>query len=202
MEYKALLIDLDGVIRHWSSSDEDIETAHGLPMGSIRKTAFAPQLAELAITGIITDEEWRKRTAEELRLRFNVPHATEAVAQWTAFPGKVDEKTLEILDKCPASLRIVLVTNATSRLPRDLLTLGLSERFYGVVNTSEVGVSKPRKEIFRVALKCAGVVPEQALFIDDTLSHVKAASALGILSHRFVGHDKMIAFLQQTKVLP
>jgi putative hydrolase of the HAD superfamily len=66
MQYNAILVDLDGVIRRWQSSDESIETACNLPIGSIRKIAFEPKLLNLAITGAITDEVWRDRIARQL----------------------------------------------------------------------------------------------------------------------------------------
>jgi putative hydrolase of the HAD superfamily len=201
MQYKALLIDLDGVIRRWQSSDESIEGAYGLPLGSIRQAAFSPELVEPAITGAISDEEWRACIAEKLGYKCGAARAVDAVAQWASHPGEVDEMTLSLLSACPSSLRLVLVTNATSRLPHDLLALGLSERFYAVVNSSQVGVAKPSKEIFGVALERSGATPAQALFIDDTVANVESASSLGILSHVFIGHHGMSAFLRQAGVL-
>ena len=201
MKYKALLIDLDGVIRKWRPSDESIERAYGLPVGSMREVAFSPELAQPAITGAITDEEWRACIAEKLASKFGATRTVEAVAEWTSHPGVVDKMTLSLLSACPSSLRLVLVTNATSRLPRDLLALGLSEHFHAVVNSSQVGVAKPNKGIFGVALERSGATPAQALFIDDTAANVEAASLLGILSHAFDGHKGMSAFLRQAGVL-
>jgi putative hydrolase of the HAD superfamily len=201
MKYKALLIDLDGVIRKWHSSDESIEGTYGLPIGSMREVAFSPELIEAAITGAISDEEWRARITEKLGHKFGAARAADAVAEWASHPGEVDELTLSLLSTCHSSLRLVLVTNATSRLPRDLLALGLSEHFHAVVNSSQVGVAKPSNEIFRVALERSGATPAQALFIDDTAANVESASSLGILSHAFIGHQRMSEFLHQAGVL-
>ena len=201
MKYKALLIDLDGVIRNWHSSDESIEGKYNLPIGSMRAVAFSRELVEPAITGAISDEEWRARIAEKLDYRFGARGAVDAVAEWTAHPGEVDGMTLSLLSACHSSIRLVLVTNATSRLPRDLQTLGLLDRFHAVVNSSQVRVAKPRTEIFRVALERSGATPAQALFIDDTAANVESAASLGIHSHAFVGHQGMSAFLRQAGVL-
>lgn len=201
MQYKALLIDLDGVLRKWRSSDESIEGLYGLPIGSIREIAFSPELVEPAITGAISDEQWRARIAEKLGYKFGAARAVDAVAEWASYTGKVDEMTLSLLSACHSSLRLVLVTNATSRLPQDLLALGLSEHFYAVVSSSQVGAAKPGKEIFRVALERSGATPAQALFIDDTAANVGSASSLGILSHEFAGHQRMFEFLRQAGVL-
>lgn len=108
---------------------------------------------------------------------------------------------MSLLSACHGSLRLVLVTNATSRLPSDLSALGLSEHLHEVVNSSRVGVAKPSKEIFRVALDLSGTSPAQTLFIDDTAANVSAAASLGILCHLFAGHQGMSAFLRQAGVL-
>jgi len=201
VQYEAILVDLDGVIRHWQPSDESIETDFGLPTGSIRKAAFSPEIVDLAITGAIADEEWRERIAEKLRCQSSATHAREAVALWTEQPGAIDQKVLSLLKGCESSIKLVLVTNATSRLPRDLEALGLLEFFHAVVNSSQVGSKKPSEQIFRAALAQAGTVPERALFIDDTPSNIAAATSLGILSHAFVSHIELSSFLRQAGVL-
>lgn len=199
--YTALLIDLDGVIRHWPGSDAAIETGHGLPVSAIRKAAFAPDLLLAAITGRITDQAWRQHTVERLAREFDSTSAAQAVAQWSANPGAVDQRTLAVLGACVAGLRVVLLTNATSRLGEDLRSLGLHRHFAAVVNSSDVGVAKPAAEIFRIALERAGATADRALFIDDVPANVEAAWALGIRSHQFTAHAAMSAFLQQAGVL-
>ena len=201
MQYETILVDLDGVIRKWRPSDETIEVAFGLPVGSIRKTAFLPELVSQAVTGAITDEEWREQTAERLRREFGASDAREAVAQWTSQPGEVDQQVLSILSARDASIKLILVTNATSRLSLDLKNLGLSGHFHSVVNSSQVGVKKPSAEVFRIAMERSATAPEHALFIDDTAANVAAAARLGILSHMFVGHSELSAFLHQAGVL-
>jgi glucose-1-phosphatase len=43
-----------------------------------------------------------------------------------------------------------------------------------------VRMKKPDPEIFEFALADAGLIPEETLFIDDTLIHIKSAGQLGI----------------------
>lgn len=201
MPYDALLVDLDGVIRHWNTSDEPIETAFGLAAGSIRKAAFSPDLLDLAVTGAIADEEWRARTADKIQRTGTAPRAREAVALWTAQLGVVDRQVLSLLGRRDPATQLVLVTNATSRLPSDLAVLGLTEYFDAIVNSSEVGAQKPSESVFRFALERAGTVSERALFVDDTAAHVAAAERLGLRSHRFVDYDGLASFLGDAGVL-
>jgi hypothetical protein len=58
MKLKALLADLDRVVRQWPSSDNLIETQYGLPAVAIRRTAFALALLSLAILGCSLSFLW------------------------------------------------------------------------------------------------------------------------------------------------
>ena len=64
-----------------------------------------------------------------------------------------------------------------------------------VVNSSAVGFAKPQPEIFRYALSLASAEPAQAAFVDDTLSNVSAARALGIRAHHFTSIGGLLEFM-------
>jgi len=48
------------------------------------------------------------------------------------------------------------------------------------VESAVVGIRKPSPEIFKHALQLVGCLPEEAVFLDDIGSNLKAASKLGI----------------------
>lgn len=202
MRFKVLMVDLDGVIRRWEGQNGRIEPTYGLPKGAIRQIAFAPDLLSLAVTGQITDEEWRQRIVERLQLDFSSARAREAVADWSRSAGEVDWETVSILRHCDASLKRVLITNATTRLDRDLAELGLLNEFAFVINSSAVGFDKPDHRIYEIALQQADAKPSEALFVDDTEKHIRAAEELGITGHVFSTHHGLKDFLRQMGVLP
>jgi HAD superfamily hydrolase (TIGR01509 family) len=193
---RALLVDFDGVIRHWPENDWIIERAHGLPMGAIRAAAFEPELLARAITGAISDEAWRQEIVERLRLANGSADARTAVAEWSRAPGTVDPDVFEMLTRCRKDLRLVLVTNATTRLPTDLAALGLADFFHAIASSSVLRSAKPDPAIFEAALSMAGAAPGEALYIDDSPRNVAVAQAMGIRSSVFRGHASMRAFLQ------
>jgi putative hydrolase of the HAD superfamily len=183
---RALLVDLDGVIRHWrGQGDPEIERETGLPPGAIRQAAFADDLLLPAITGRVSDEEWRQTIVTRLAERFPESNAAEAIARWSEPPGEIDGTVLALLDRCRERATIVLVTNATSRLDRDLARLGIADAFDRIVNSSVVGHVKPEPEIFAAALKAAGVPAGAAFFVDDKAEFVAAAEMIGIAGHHF-----------------
>ncbi len=188
----AILTDLDGVIRIWSPEIHlKAERATGLPEGAILGTAFSDDLLPLVITGQISDDEWRRRIADLLSKDFPNTNAERAVALWSASPGEVDTEVLGILRACRKKAKLVLISNATSRLPSDLGQLGIAEDFDYIINSSEVEFTKPDPNIYFAALNTLGATPEQALFIDDNAGHVAAATRLGIAGHTYVGADAL-----------
>jgi putative hydrolase of the HAD superfamily len=66
-------------------------------------------------------------------------------------------------------------------LLRDLEEQELAGRLDVVVFSSEVGVRKPRPEIFHAALERLGVTPDRALFVGDRLNaDVRGAHDVGM----------------------
>lgn len=194
---RALLIDLDGVIRLWrSQEDPAAEASFGFPPGSVRRVAFAPERLQPVITGQICDEVWRSQIRDQLALEFPEADAAAAVAWWSSPYGEVDSTVLELMGDCRSRAAVVLITNATSRLPDDLRRLGLDGAFDHVVNSSVVGAAKPDPAIFRAALAAAGAAVTEALFVDDTLGHVEAARRLGIAGHHYRGPEALRAELR------
>ena len=183
---RALLVDLDGVIRHWrGQGDPKIERETGLPPGAIRVAAFSTDLLLPAITGHVSDEEWRQQTVDRLAAQFPGANAAEAIARWSEPAGEIDDTVLALLERCREHATIVLVTNATSRLDRDLAQLGIAGAFDRTVNSSVVGHPKPEPEIFAAALAAAGVPAGAAFFVDDKAEFVAAAEMIGIAGHHF-----------------
>jgi putative hydrolase of the HAD superfamily len=200
---RALLIDLDGVIRQWDSPPVGaIEATYGLQPGAIAATAFAAGLLEGAILGRITDEAWRLAIVERLATRYHPQAAQEAVRAWSAPCGRVDEGVLSLVRVVRQRAPVCLVTNATTRLERDLEQLGIRHEFDAVVSSARVGAGKPDRRIFQAALAAVNTPAGRALFVDDTAGHVAAAQALGLQGHHFTARTHLKTALQRAGLLP
>lgn len=141
--YDAVPCDIDGVLRRWPPAD-DVETAHGLPVGALGAAAFAPARLHPAITGRITDEQWRRAVAEDLaRVCGSIARASAAVAAWSALPAVVNTAATAPLRRVRGRVPVAPVSNATTRLAHDLEQLGLAQLADVVVNTARIGVAKP-----------------------------------------------------------
>jgi putative hydrolase of the HAD superfamily len=81
-------------------------------------------------------------------------------------------------------LKTGLVSNAWDPrwlMERELASMGLLERLDAIVFSSEVGVRKPRPEIFYRVLDELGVEPERSVFVGDRLeADIRGAADLGM----------------------
>ena len=61
--------------------------------------------------------------------------------------------------------------------------LGLSERIQSLTISGEIGIRKPRVEIFKVACERADVLPEEAMYIGDSVQNdIVGANRVGMTS--------------------
>ena len=105
---------------------------------------------------------------------------------WEAFAGPevwhVHEDVVPALEALQArGIRCAIVSNWDSRLHRLVSGLGLDAHFELVLTSGEAGWRKPDRRIFRDALECLGVAPEEALHVGDSLEDdIAGAEAAGI----------------------
>jgi putative hydrolase of the HAD superfamily len=126
----------------------------------------------LADVGVEVDEDGLVRFLE-------AEHAAWAPARKV---GSMSEALLDSLHD--RGLKTGLVSNTWDPrwlLERDLEQMGLLSRLDATVFSSEVGVRKPRPEIFHRALDELGVEPDRSVFVGDRLeADVKGAGDLGM----------------------
>lgn len=178
--YDAVLCDLDGVVRHWPTV-EDIERHRGLPAGALAKAAFTPSRLHPAVTGQITDEQWRSAVATDLaEICGSSERAHAAVTDWSNQVPRVDHEVVSLLVRARTVATVALVSNATTRLEWDLAQQGIDDLADIVVNTSRVGFMKPDPRVYLLAAEHAGAPLHRCLFVDDTAANVAAASEVGM----------------------
>jgi putative hydrolase of the HAD superfamily len=182
---RAMLIDLDGVLRRWESPSA-VEEKYGLAPDTLMRTAMAWELLRPAVSGEITDAEWMGLVAD--RLPLDRPDAAAAVAEWQSHRGSVDPAALAFVRDVRADGKPVgLATNATDRLRGDLDALGLTGEFDAVISSYELGIHKPAPEFFVRACAAIGVPAPWVLFVDDDDRAVRAARALQMPAYRWTG---------------
>jgi putative hydrolase of the HAD superfamily len=132
-------------------------------------SAFMATLAQLA-TGV--DETKAGQCARALwreHRRFNL---------WRKVPDGLVGAVAEVR---ALGVPVVVVSNSEGQLKRLFDNLGMGNAFDLLIDSHEVGVEKPHRRIFELALAPFGVPPSEALHLGDTFAtDVAGARAAGL----------------------
>jgi HAD superfamily hydrolase (TIGR01509 family) len=104
----------------------------------------------------------------------------------------VDNQVVKIISKLSKKYQLGLISNAPSKLIRDMLAENNLEQYFEIIIvSSEVGIVKPNPEIFNLALQKLHADATESVFIDDNINHVEAAAKLGIRSIQFKSAEQL-----------
>jgi putative hydrolase of the HAD superfamily len=107
---------------------------------------------------------------------------------------------IRILRQLAASEQYVLATvNNECRALNEyrLREFDLLNEFDAFFSSCYLGVRKPDRKIYQIALDVLQRDPEHAIFIDDRSENVAAAASLGIHGIRYQGSEQLTADLEQ-----
>ncbi|MET0726685.1 MAG: transcription antitermination factor NusB [Acidimicrobiales bacterium] len=196
-----VITDLDGVIRHWDASHAtEADARLGLPVGTIAEAALdADRLAQVT-DGRLSFDAWCEAVGQAVAAAHDVD-ATDVAGVWATATWRIDLSVLELLEAVRDVAPVALLSNASSNLQLDLERSGISDAFDAVVGSADIRVAKPSADAFQTAADRIGVRLDRALFIDDTLSHVEAARALGMRAEVFTGVDDLRELLRELDLL-
>ena len=180
MAIEAIVLDLDGVIRHFDPEHRlEVERRHGLATDALWTAAFAPERVQPMVTGRITRAEWTERVGLAVG-------SQEAAREWLAHQGSIDQEVLAIVDQLRGDgYPVSILTNGTDTIPAELDEAGIRHRFDHLFNTSEIGVAKPDPAVFAHVCRTLTVEPEQVFFTDDSAGNVAGAERFGLVARHF-----------------
>lgn len=193
---EVVVLDLDGVVRHFDKSRVPaIEARHGLAEGSLRGTAFAPQLLNLAITGEITRAEWTRRVGE-------VVGSVEAAEEWLGHRGFIDAEIIAMVrDVRAGGRRAAVLTNGTEDVAGELAQLDVAHEFDAIFTTALIGYAKPDRRAYEHVCRALEVDPRAVFYTDDTPGKLAGAIELGIDAVPFESVDLLRTQLTERGVL-
>ena len=194
-----ILIDFDGVIRHWSDTEvKNMLFELELEDDVLFSCAFSDKHLLPAITGKITHDKWCELVELELSQTYGDQISKQLVTAWYNASSDIDFEFLTKIRNSAPNASLVLVTNATTRLDSDLAKQGLKNEFDLVVNSSVIGVSKPEREFFETTIQLLGKTVKDCIFIDDSLTNVISARELGIESIHHKEVSETLNFISQS----
>lgn len=187
-----ILWDIGGVLltNAWDRRERDAVLARfGLDRADF-ELRHAP-LAEPWERDEVSAEEYLRRTVFFQPRPFTQSEFLDAIrAESTLLP----DSALGIVRQLAASEQYVLATvNNESRAMNEyrLKKFGLAELFRAFFTSCYLGVRKPDRRIYQIALDVLQHDPEDVIFIDDRPENVAAAASLGIHAIRYQGSAQL-----------
>jgi putative hydrolase of the HAD superfamily len=196
-----VVIDLDGVIRHWDPAyGPEVDARLGIPSGTFTAVALEHDRLARVVDGRLAFEGWCDEIGAELAAQHGVDAAAAADA-WATSTWQIDLDVIDMIGAVREVVPVALLSNASTHLLIDLELCGIADAFDAVVSSADIRAAKPAAAAFQAALDRIGVPFDRALFVDDTLSHVEAARALGMRSEQFTDVDDLRALLTRLHLL-
>ena len=202
-EIEALIVDLDGVIRHWDMTHfRETARSFGIEPDEFAAIAFQKELLDAGMVGTISFGEWADEIGRKCAERHGCDAANVTAAFW-ALKWHVDWDVVELLRavRSAGRAKLALFSNASTRLEEDLASVDLHVEFDAVFNSARLGLAKPDPQAFRTVAAQLGVAPQRCLFVDDTVPNVEGARDADMQAEAFVGVAPLRSLLERAGLL-
>lgn len=145
-------------------------------------------LVEQFEKGAISPDEFRKI----IRDHYQIPPSDTAIDDtWNALLVGIPGYRLQLLEELRTHYRIFLLSNSNEihylhylRIFQEISGYNdFNDLFEKAYFSFQIHLAKPGKEIFEFVLNDSRLLPEETLFIDDTLKHVETARMLTIYGY-------------------
>jgi epoxide hydrolase-like predicted phosphatase len=193
---KAVIFDFGRVISAqkpmslFRGYEEDL----GMEPGTINPIMFGSSTWEDTLIGRKTVEEFWREIGPQLNL--HTPEEIDAFRRRYNADESINEEVLDLIRQLHGHYKLAVLSNAPPGLAQWLDDWGMLDLFDVVFCSGDEGVKKPDPASFEITLERLDVAPEEAVFVDDTLGHVRAAQTLGIHGILFTNAEALATELE------
>ena len=194
MNIRAVFFDLGGVIlrTEYQAPREHLAERLNMEYEDLVRLVFESETSRKASVGAISEEaHW-----EAVARRLNRPQEIEAIRA-EFFAGDVlDRGLVNFIRSLRPRWKTGVISNAWSGMRAYITAQKFDDAFDGLVMSAEVGVAKPKAEIYLLALEQLGMSPGEAVFVDDFDENVEGARAVGMSAIHFRDPESALAELK------
>jgi epoxide hydrolase-like predicted phosphatase len=193
MPIRAVIFDMGGVILRTESQAgrRKWESRLGLKERELSQVVFGSEASARASIGLGTDADVWKNVASALRLS---DEQLEELERDFWSDDRVDAPLVEFIRDLHLRYKTAILSNAWFG-SREAISnkFGLGAVVDAIIISAEEGIAKPDARIYRVAAERLGVLPAEAVFVDDMAENVQAARAVGMRGVQFKSTAQAIA---------
>ena len=103
----------------------------------------------------------------------------------------IDRGVLNLIRKLYGRYKLAVLSNSPPGLAKWLSAWEILNLFDAVYCSGDEGMIKPNPAVYNATVNRLGILPQEAVFIDDTIGHVKAAQSLGIHGIEFTNAGQL-----------
>ncbi|CAG0934653.1 FMN hydrolase / 5-amino-6-(5-phospho-D-ribitylamino)uracil phosphatase [Thermoflexales bacterium] len=196
MPIRAVIFDVGGVLFHQpdKSRHRYWEERLGLAVGALGSTVWQLPISQQAVVGLASQAEVWAAVASHFSLD---PTAATALGEDYFSGAEWNVQLIEYARLLRARYKTGILSNAWPEARRAVQAWVNEEVFDDLVFSAEVGLAKPDRHIYELALDRLHVRPVEAIFIDDGQGNVEAAQAIGMAGIRFETTEQTITMIEQ-----
>jgi len=184
MTFRAVFFDLGGVIlrTEYQAPREYLAGRLGMEYENLVRLVFESETSRKASIGAISSDEHWASVVQKL----NRPASEAKTIHDEFFAGDIlDRNLLGFIRFLHPRYKTGLISNAWGDLREWIVSEKIDDAFDCMIISAEVGVMKPKAEIYLLALEQLGVSPAEAIFVDDFIKNVEGAQAVGMNAIHF-----------------
>jgi putative hydrolase of the HAD superfamily len=207
-EIKNVIFDLGGVIINLDQNltIHEFNKISAIPFEEVYSQATQTELFNQFDKGLISDFDFFSELRRQIR--YEGPEA-DLLYAWNAMLLDVPENRLDVLVAMKQNYNTFLLSNTCephiasfeSALYIEHGVKNFNDYFDRVYYSCRMGMRKPDKEIFERVLQENGLIPEETVFIDDSVQHVKGAGSCGIRAYLLPKHTELADLLTELNLL-
>ncbi len=197
MPIRAVIFDGGGVLVHGTgdrSRKARWEQRLGIEAGTLDRAIWRLPASQRASVGQATaDEVWL-----EVAQHFALSAAETDQLRADYFSDSVWNETLiGFVRALRPRVRTGLLSNAWPDARASIRDHVNESMFDDMIFSAEVGLAKPDRRLYELALDRLRVRAAEAVFVDDVHENVEAAQAIGMVGIRFVSTEQTITDIEQ-----
>ncbi len=207
-EIKNIIFDLGGVIINLDThrTIEEFNKISQIPFEEVYSQANQIEIFNLFDKGKISEFEFFSELRKQIR--YEGPEV-DLLYAWNAMLLDVPENRLDLLVEMKQNYSTFLLSNTCethiTAFENDLYldhgVKNFNDYFDEVYYSCRVGMRKPDKEIFEMVLSKNKLKPEETVFIDDSIQHVKGAGQCGINAYLLPKNMEVEELIRQLGLL-
>lgn len=197
MPIRAVIFDLGGVLVRTEDRQPRARLAErlGISYDQLSSVIFDSDSARQATLGqLSTDAHW-----EAVLRALNLTEQEFGLARQDFWGGdSLDVELVDYIRSLRPRYQTALLSNAWDNL-RQVLDQhwDILDAFDQVIISAEVGLAKPDRRIYQLAVEQLGVAAEEAVFVDDYPANLEGARAAGLMTIHFHSREQTVSELEK-----